>query len=412
MPDVPIGPIGDAIGQAIGSMAASAFDSAMKSLWDFSISLLGGVFGVVDHLTTPNLDPRSGPLASVLPGTLWIGAVLLVLLSFLQVGKAAMTGGAGLLHLMKGIGQYIIVTAGGLGVLAAAVTAANAAALGILGSGLHVTSWQGITTSNSAWQNSVNGVSGAGLGLIALLGVLPASISLLLAVLVREAAILVIAATIPIVAAGLVAEATARWFWTAVRWLLALVLLTPVVAIVMALGLHLAAGGRRHQHPHDLRRRPVRRHRVHRRGSPARVGLLPPRAVQAPCLRRPWHRLGATVAHLDGGRRNRRSLIDLHRRRPGRLERFNPAGSHELGPGRDPVGQRPRPTVHSARDPGVRRPARHVHCRTGSRGRRRRRRRRPRLDCARCRPGDEPRAAGKRGGSDVNTTHRRAAQST
>ena len=31
---------------------------------------------------------------------------------------------------------------------------------------------------------------------------------------------------------------------------------------------------------------------------------------------------------------------------------------------------------------------------------------------ARCRPGDEPRAAGNRGGSDVNTAHRRAAQST
>ncbi|MGB8385650.1 MAG: type IV secretion system protein, partial [Dermatophilaceae bacterium] len=103
-------------------------------------------------------------------------------------------------------------------------------------------SWAGIASANSAWQNSVNAVSGAGLGLIALLGVIPAAISLLVTALVREAAILVIAATIPIVAAGLVAEATARWFWTALRWLLALVLLTPTVAIVMAVGLQLAAG--------------------------------------------------------------------------------------------------------------------------------------------------------------------------
>lgn len=244
MPDLPnpIAPLADSLGSALAGVAATAFDTAMKSLWDFAISLLAGVFAVVDHLTAPNLDPGTGPLSAVLPATLWIGGVLLALLCLLQIGKAALTGGAGLVHLAKGIAQYVIVTAAGLGLLAVAVTAANAAAIGILTAGLQVSTWSGIAASNTAWTNAVHGISGAGLGLIALLGVLPAAITLLVTVLVREAAILVIAATVPILAAGLVAEATARWFWTALRWLLALVLLTPAVALVMALGLRLAAG--------------------------------------------------------------------------------------------------------------------------------------------------------------------------
>jgi hypothetical protein len=244
VPDVPnpITALSGAVGSSIAEAAASAFNTAMKALWDFAISLLGAVFAIIDHLTTPDLDPRTGPLASVLPATAWIGGALLLGLCLVQIGKAAINGGAGLLHLGKGIAQYLVVTASALGILTAFVTAANAAALGILSSGLNVDSWQGIAATNSAWQNSVNAVSGVGLGLIALLGVLPAAISLLVTALVREAAILVIAATIPILAAGLVAEATARWFWTALRWLLALVLLTPTVAVVLSVGLQLAAG--------------------------------------------------------------------------------------------------------------------------------------------------------------------------
>ena len=244
MPDIPnpIDQLGQGLGATMASLAASAFDAAMKSLWDFAVTLLGAVLSIIDHLTTPNLDPRTGPLASVMPATVWVGAVLLVVLCFVQVGKAAVSGGSGLAQLFKGIAQYMVVSVSALGILMVLVTAANAAALGIIAAGLHAGSWQGISAANTPWQNGVNGVSGAGLGLIALLGVLPAAIGLLVAALVREASILVIAATIPILAAGLVAEATARWFWTGLRWLLALIMLTPAVAIVLALGLQLAAG--------------------------------------------------------------------------------------------------------------------------------------------------------------------------
>jgi len=238
----PIGQLGQDLGASMAALAASAFDQAMKSLWDFALALLGSVFGVIDHLTTPNLDPRTGPLASVMPATIWVGAVLLVVLCLVQVAKAALSGGAGLAHLFTGIAQYMIISVSALSLLVVLVTAANAAALGILASGLHTSTWQGVATSNTAWQNGVAGVSGAGLGLIALLGVLPAAIGLLVAALVREASILVIAATIPILAAGLVAEVSARWFWTGLRWLFALIMLTPAVAVVLSIGLQLAVG--------------------------------------------------------------------------------------------------------------------------------------------------------------------------
>ena len=243
MPSIPnpIGILGQNLGDSLAAMAASAFNQAMKTLWDFSLSLLQGVFGVIDHLTVPNLDPTAGPLSSVMPATIWVGAVLLVLLSFVQLAKAAMSGGSGLLQLFKGIGQYMIATAAALGILTTLVTAADAAARGILAAGLNANSWQGITAQNAPWQNAVHGVSGAGLGMIALLGVLPAAIGLMVAALVREASILVIAATVPILAAGLVAEATARWFWTGMRWMLALIMLTPAVAIVLSIGFKLAA---------------------------------------------------------------------------------------------------------------------------------------------------------------------------
>ena len=243
MPSIPnpIDILGQGLGGSLADLAESAFNQAMKSLWDFSVSLLTGVLGVIDHLTVPNLDPAAGPLASVMPATIWVGGVLLVLLSFVQLAKAAMSGGGGLFQLFKGIGQYMIVTAAALGILTTLVTAADAAARGILEAGLNARSWQGISAANAPWQNAVHAVSGAGLGLIALLGVLPAAIGLMVAALVRQASILVIAATIPILAAGLVAEATARWFWTGLRWMFALVMLTPAVAIVVSIGFKVAA---------------------------------------------------------------------------------------------------------------------------------------------------------------------------
>src|SRR5450759_2502678 len=87
MPSIPnpIDIIGQGLGGSLADLAESAFNQAMKGLWDFSLSLLKGVLGVIDHLTLPNLDPATGPLSSVMPATIWVGGVLLVLLSFVLI---------------------------------------------------------------------------------------------------------------------------------------------------------------------------------------------------------------------------------------------------------------------------------------------------------------------------------------
>ena len=41
----------------------------------------------------------------------------------------------------------------------------------------------------------------------------------------------------PILAGGLVFDATTRWFWTGLRWMVALLLLTPAIALVTVIGL-------------------------------------------------------------------------------------------------------------------------------------------------------------------------------
>ena len=290
-----------------------------------------------------------------------------------------MSGGTGLLHLFKGIAQYVVVTASGLGLLAGFVTAANAAALGILSSGLHVDSWAGIAAANSAWQNTVNAVSGVGLGLIALLGVIPAAISLLVTALVREAAILVIAATIPIVAAGLVAEATARWFWTALRWLLALVLLTPTVAVVMAVGLQLAAGAAGGTQPAGAA--------ASTDAGQSAVTALVAAAVLLVSVFCPLA-LFKLFAFVDpatpSGQRLRTTMADSSiRRDSGRVDRVHPAGERHPRAGRVPLDPSPRPGVRGAPGPRLGRPELDVHRRAGAGRRRRRRGHRPRPHPAR-----------------------------
>ena len=156
MPDLPnpIGALAGGFTAGLSAAAETAFDAAMQSLWTFAVNLLHGVFDILDELTTPNLDPRTGPLAAVLPATAWVGGVLLVVLCLVQVGKAAMSAGTGMWHLFKGLGQYLIVAAVALGVLSGFIAAANAAALGILSTGLGVDSWAGVSTANSAWMRA------------------------------------------------------------------------------------------------------------------------------------------------------------------------------------------------------------------------------------------------------------------
>jgi hypothetical protein len=163
-------------------------------------------------------------------------------LCFIQIGRAVLDGGRAFATLLVGIGQYSLITAGGLGFLAVLVTASDALAVGLLKGGLNIDNWQGITAQNSVLTNAVHSVGGVGVGVLAIFVLFPAVLGLVVETLVRNASILVLAATIPLLAAGLVQESTTRWFWIGLRWMIALLLMSPALALVMVLGLRTAAG--------------------------------------------------------------------------------------------------------------------------------------------------------------------------
>lgn len=238
----PLGPILGALDDAASDMASNFANSMMKGLWNFAAILLSGVFGVIDEYTAPNVDPTDGPLAGLLPMSVWLGLLVLIMMSFVQIGQAVMSGGRGFARIFVGLAQYVAITGGGLTVLATMVTASDSLAIGILKAGLGVDTWKGISGDNSALTNETHAVSGVGLGVIALLCIIPAALGFLLESLARSAAILVLAGTIPILAAGLVADATRRWFWTGLRWMLALLFMHPGIAFAITIGMKIAQG--------------------------------------------------------------------------------------------------------------------------------------------------------------------------
>ena len=244
MPDAPnpLGAVGSALGNAVASSATGAIDAAGERIWQFALLLLAGSFDLLDRFAAPDVSPASGPTSGLLPLTLWIGGVVVLLLSFLQLGKALAGGGKGLGRLLIGLGQYAAITTAGLGFLAILVAAADGLATGILASGLGVDSFGALAERNTFWQDAAQSAGGLAMGMVALLCVIPAAFMLLIEALIRHAAILVLATTVPILAAGLVMDSTARWFWTGLRWMVALLLLTPAVALVMTMGMQAAEG--------------------------------------------------------------------------------------------------------------------------------------------------------------------------
>jgi hypothetical protein len=244
MPDIPnpIAAIGGALGSAAASAANDVLDAAGEKVWNFAATLLAGVFAVIDRYASPNVDPRSGALAGVLPITLWVGGAILLLAAFLQLGKSLASGGRGFGTLVVGLAQYALVTTAGMGLLGVLITACDGLATGLLAGGAHVDSFGALAGRTSLWQQAAETSGGIAMGLVALICVIPAALGLLLESLIRHAAILVLGATMPILAAGLVFDATTRWFWTGLRWMVALLLLTPAIALVTVIGLQTAAG--------------------------------------------------------------------------------------------------------------------------------------------------------------------------
>ncbi|GID63404.1 hypothetical protein Acy02nite_12850 [Actinoplanes cyaneus] len=232
-------------GDKVGEFAEDAFNSAMKALWNASIEILKAVFGFIDRYTTPQVSGDNSAYLGLLPMTIWIGLVVLIAMTFVQIGKAVLAGGRGFARILIGLVQYAFITASGLGILAAMVEATNALTTAILKSA-NLSNWEGLAGRSSAWADGVQGLSGVVLGLVALLLVIPASLGFAIEAVARFAGILILGATIAILAAGLVSESAKQMFWTGLRWMLALLFMTPATAFAVVIGENLAiaaAGG-------------------------------------------------------------------------------------------------------------------------------------------------------------------------
>ena len=72
--------------------------------------------------------------------------------------------------------------------------------------------------------------------------VIPAAFFYVLIMLVREAALIILVATAPISAGGLVTDVGKVWFWKTLRWFFSCLLISPMAALVLGIGVKLSEG--------------------------------------------------------------------------------------------------------------------------------------------------------------------------
>src|SRR4051794_30905085 len=230
------------LGEAAGAVVADVWISAMLSLWEAGLWLLGLAFSVIDALTTPDLS-AGGPLAGIYPVTFGIGATVAAGMALVQLGVAAVRrDGQTLGRLLIGLVQFGLVWAGYVGVAALLVTGVSGLTTGLLRTLLDIDTMAAFDPSISVERDLVDGTVATVLGISSIFLLVPASVGYLLVMLVREAALIVLAATSAISAGGLLAQASSAWFWRSLRWFIAALLVAPVAVLVLGVGVTITDG--------------------------------------------------------------------------------------------------------------------------------------------------------------------------
>ncbi|CCG02743.1 hypothetical protein [Blastococcus saxobsidens] len=241
LPCLPINPF-CVIGEAAGAVVADVWVSAMLSLWEAGLWLLGLAFSVIDALATPDLS-ADGPLAAVYPVTFGIGATVAAMMAMVQLSVAAVRrDGQTLGRLMIGLLQFGLVWASYVGVAALLVTGVSGLTTALLRSLLDIDTMAAFDPSISVSRDLVDGTVATVLGVSSIFLLVPASVGYLLLMLVREAALIVLAATSAISAGGLLAQTSSTWFWRSLRWFLAALLVAPVAVLVLGVGVTITEG--------------------------------------------------------------------------------------------------------------------------------------------------------------------------
>ena len=230
------------LGSAALGAATDTWKAAMIGLWTAGVWLLQLAFKLIDAFTTPDVS-ATGPLAAVLPTTLWLGLFVVSITMALQLAVAVVRrDGKSLGRIVIGVCQFGVVWVGYLAVAGLLIAAASGLTTGLLSSMLHIPSWSAYAGSNT-WPRQLDDTAAASvLGLSSLFLLIPASFAYVLIMLVREASLILLLATAPIAAAGLVNDTTKVWFWKTLRWFLASLLIAPAAALILGVGTFLSNG--------------------------------------------------------------------------------------------------------------------------------------------------------------------------
>ncbi|WP_224390415.1 hypothetical protein [Pseudonocardia sp. ICBG1293] len=248
--------LGSYLSDPVGSMGASSFDTAMQKVWDAGALLLRGAFTLTDHVARfdpatmlggSGADAAEGGFVSLWPSMTWLAALIALGLFFQQLISVALRGGRGMFRAFTGPAQFGIAMALTAGAVVTLLTAADGLTTMFLSRLDDAGTFTALLDDGRFGPDPDLGTveeetRSMLLGLAAFFGTIPAGVGLALLTVFRQAAVLVLVATIPITAAALVSDSTSGIFWRSARWILAAVLMKPVLALVLLAGVTVTAG--------------------------------------------------------------------------------------------------------------------------------------------------------------------------
>ena len=231
------------LGSAAGKIVADGWTAAMLGLWNAGLWLLKLVLTIVDAFTTPDLS-AGGPGAQVYQMTFWIAGVLMLLLTMVQLGVAAVRRDArSMARVLAGTGQFVMVWAGWIALAVTIVAACGGLTRALMSTLLHIDKWAQFEPLGAqiSTQDISDGTVATVLGFMGIFMVF-AAIGHLLVMLTRAGALMVLAATTPISAGGLVSDAGQGWFWKSLRWFIAAAFTPVVMILVLGIGVRMTSG--------------------------------------------------------------------------------------------------------------------------------------------------------------------------
>ncbi|WIV52844.1 hypothetical protein [Amycolatopsis nalaikhensis] len=234
--------LGQVAGGAVGVVADGILEPLMAATWAAALFLLRTAFQLVDQFSVLTVSTTDGPVSILWPMTLWISGVIALGMFFWQIITTVARGGRGFVRLITGPIQYGIALAVTVSVVAAFLAAADGLTQAILSTGLRVENFRDALNMTGFTDALSDEVKNVVLGLTGAFGVIPAALGFAFEAVFREAAIYVLVATIAIAAAGLVADATARWYWKVVRWGVVAIVMKPALAFVLVLAVAIVGG--------------------------------------------------------------------------------------------------------------------------------------------------------------------------